>query len=241
MSEGRDPLEFLDETPAQEADAPEQIEEAPAEADPPVVLAEPEPEKGEQADPPPAEQKEIQNVPLSHLLDEREKRQAATRRAEDLQRQLEELSRERAEQPHQPDFYDNPQEAIEQRFAVERVRISKASLEATHGPEKIAELQGWLSQSPERANRFLMDPLPFQSALKAFEAEQKQKQALELFDKTGGDLDAFIEKALQERLAQAAPATPQQPQNLPPSMARAPRVGGDAVSPGSGFDALFSG
>ena len=97
-----------------EPQEPEVIEQETEEATPEAKSAEAENVETEAppADEPTGEedsgtppQKESKEVPLTALLDERDKRKEASRRAEELEKQIQELQKPK----ESPDFWENPQ------------------------------------------------------------------------------------------------------------------------------------
>ena len=87
-----DKLEFLDSEQPEEKtkDAPEvEVEPVEAKTEAPPIEVESE-SKGEEEAAPPAAEQESRHIPVTALLDEREKRQAAQREAEDAIALLEE-------------------------------------------------------------------------------------------------------------------------------------------------------
>lgn len=215
-------LPFLEEEPTEVVAEPEQVEAAPEES------------KGEPEAAPPAEPKEDRHIPITALLDEREKRQAKEREAEELRRQLAELQ---AAQKPKPDFFDNPEAHLTavqqqaQQLAIQtRLDISRAVAEDKFGAETVAAAYAFFEANPALSQPLLKSPLPFVEAVKVY---QRHKAMEEI----GTDPEAYrarIEEEVRQKLLAEAP----KPKTPPPSIATAPGVSG-APAPATGFQALF--
>jgi len=238
MSE--DKLDFLDGKPAE-------VEPAPAE---PVVLAEPTADKGEPpaqepVSAPPAEPSEKQHVaPLTALLDEREKRQAAEREAAELRewrRQQEE--RQRAVQA--PDPRQDPDGALAYERAMFQAQLTNTRLQTSRflaekdfGADVVAEAFAFFDKNPALSHQFVDHPSPFHAAVEFY---KRQKVAEEV----GADPEAWRAKereAIRAQILAEMQAQPAQPKpRLPGSLAAAPAAGvaGEPASKGSAFDAAF--
>jgi hypothetical protein len=246
MSE--DKLDFLDGQPAEVTPEPPQAE--------PVVLPEPEAGKGEpEAQPapasaPPAEPEEKQHVaPLTALLDEREKRQAAERELQELRnwRQQQE-AQARAAQIRAPDPRQDPDGALEferQHFQKQlyntRLSTSRFLAEQQFGADTVAEAFAFFDKNPALSHQFVDHPSPFHAAVEFY---KRQKVAEEV----GADPDAYrarLETEIREKImAEMQSAQPAQPKpRLPGSLAAAPAAGGagEPAARGSAFDAAFGG
>lgn len=242
-----DKLSFLDETeeaaPAEdvqvEVTEAEEAEPKKAEAEPAEAKAEPETGDQPEVPPTPEAKEEKQAVPVVALLDEREKRQAAERKAEETARKLAELEARlrQSEQPReQPDYYGNPEQAITQQLTSVKLQQSKFLAEREFGADLVAEAYAYFDQNPQESQQLLNHPSPFHAAVEVY----KQKQLLQ---EIGSDPDAWKAKQLEELKAQllAEQPAPSKPTAPPPSMARAPRAGGEGRAPGNAFDEVFSG
>lgn len=243
MSE--DKLDFLDGQPADVTPEP-----APAE---PVILAEPPADKGEpvaQAAPsaPPAEPAEKQHLaPLTALLDEREKRQAAEREAAELRawRQQQEAA-QRAAQAQAPDPRQDPDGALAYQQAAFQAQLYNAKIsqsrflaEQQFGAELVKEAFAFFDQNPALSHQFVDHPSPFHAAVEFY---KRQKVA----DEVGADPAAYrsrLEAEIREKLmAELQAVQPAQPKpRLPGSLAAAPAAGGvgEPISKGSAFDTAF--
>jgi len=255
----KDAIAFLDGETVEEPEVVEDVAEA--ELEQPEVEAEKveaEPEQtGEEVGEPPAPEPEepvsepVQHAPLTALLDEREKRQEAQRKAEDYDRQLREVRAEmqRLQQPKQeaPDWFENPQEAaqfhnnqVEQQFQARMLQQSKFLAEREFGSETVTEAVSYFDQNPAASQQFKDHPSPFHAAVEFY---QRQKVAQEI----GSDPEAYkaqlreqVRAELQAEMTQTgASVQSSRPKAPPPSAARSPSVGGDTITAGTGFDAMF--
>lgn len=215
------------------------------EEDPTPEAAAPEPEvepKGEPEAAPPAAvvEEKHQNIPISALLDEREKRQQAAREAEELRRKLAEY--EAAKEQPKPDFYADPEAALQsvqkaaQSIALNtKLETSRFLAERDHGAETVAAAYAFFDANPHLSSQLISSPSPFHEAVKVY---QRHKTMEEI----GDDPSAYrarIEQEVRERLlAEMQTATPA-PKAPPPSMAAVPATGNSKAPPASGFDALF--
>lgn len=223
----------------QEPDTGESAAEAaPESQDPPAVG------KGENEAAPPAEvDAKGQTIPISALLDERDKRQKAEREAEELRRWRADMESRQAKE--KPDFFDNPEAALqqqEQRFqqmlVQDRVQRSAAMAEQEHGKEFVAEVVEFFNDPKHmpKSHEFLNHPFPMMKAIEYY----RQQQALA---EIGDDPTTYRERVkaelLAEMQAQPAPVQTQRPATPPRSLASAPSVGDANKAAPSGFDALF--
>jgi hypothetical protein len=242
-----DPLdELFSETPeaaALETPAPEPVA--------PVEPAAADPGKGEPpAAPPAAPDDRDQRIPITALLDEREKRQAAERRAQEIERRLAEIEAQKAPKP---DFYDNPEAVIaaeraqvQQMLFNERLNMSEMVERQRHGDELVGKateaFMAAAGQNPALAMELQRQSNPYGFVV----SWHKKQQALaEIGDDPAAYRERLREQLRAEMMAQPlAPAAPAQvqPKPTPPprSMAAHSGVTGAAnVSPGSAFDELF--
>lgn len=251
-----DKIDFLDsETPEEEIaeDVVEETTEAVPEAEAKVEAEAPEGEgETQEAEPPAADEPPSQSIPVTALLDEREKRQEAQRKAEEAERRATETNSELAKlkreiealrQPKEeaPDWYEDPVKAaqfqsqsIEQRIEQQRLQQSKFFAEREFGADVVTEAMGYFDKNPQLSQQFMAEPSPFHAAVEFY---KRQKVVEEI----GTDPEAWKAQqieALREELTQSI-AQPTKPKAPPPSMASAGSVGKDAISPGNGFDALF--
>lgn len=240
---GETPVDAL--TPAEEIDADTGPARGPdgkfiSQAEPqiePVLDAAPEPEPAPLAATPAPP--EPGHVPLSAVLDEREKRQA-------LERELAELRRQHA-QPQAPalDPYEDPAAYTQQVALNIKLDMSEELARSKHGDELVEQAKQWavakFGQSPAFQQEVLSNRNPYEFAVQAYQRDQLVSQL------KPDDLAAFQAwKAAQASLQPAqlaAPAAIPQPVAAPPrSLASATSAGGAAHVPtgeGQAFDSLF--
>lgn len=176
--EGETPVETTAETPA-ETPVETEVETE-------VVEVEVEEPTGETATPPVAE--ETPAVPIAALHDERDKRKAAQRERDELQKQLEE---------NKPDFWEDPQKAIDsvteslraefnQELRVTRLNMSVAGAQSRHEDYDVMEkaFADAAKDNPALIDQMWADPDPAEYAYKT----GKQFTQLNQF---GGDLDSM--------------------------------------------------
>lgn len=238
-----DKLDFLDETETTEEPVEELAVEEVAEEEPVAEEAaeEAEPETGveePEVPPTPETEKEKHAVPVMALMDEREKRQAAERKAEETAKAMQALEQrlKQMEAPQeQPDYFENPQQAITQQLNTVKLQQSKFLAEREFGAETVAAAYAYFDQNPQESSALLNHPSPFHAAVEVY----NQKQ---LLAEIGSDPEAWKAKQREELMAQltAEIKTPVPPKAPPPSMARAPRSGGEGRAPGNAFDEVFS-
>lgn len=250
-----DKLSFLDEESA--AETPEEVTaEAPdtAPADEPKEAkadkGEPKPETAEEeAAPPAAEPEKQREIPITALLDEREKRQAKERELQEAQRRMADMERQlkALQQPkEQPDFYADPeaamrsqQSAFEARLWDEKLNISEAMARDKHGDEVVQEAQQAFLAEAQR-NPVLYAELQRQSHPYDFVIRWHKR---EKFLAEVQDPDAWREQQLaqlREQLA-AEQQSPTKPKAPPASLATATSAGGEPRTPGNAFDEVFPG
>lgn len=218
-------LDFLDETPT---DAPEP-EQAEAQAEE-QVEAQPE-GTGEPAEPPSASEEKSRDVPFVALMDEREKRQAAQREAEELRKQIAEYQRQAQPAKEKPDFFDNPDQAMDQRLMAVKLQQSRFFAEKEYGADVVAAAYAYFDEHPNESQSLINHPSPFHAAVDHYKRQTKLAEI-------GPDPDAWINAQVEARLAERLAQSPA-PKAPPPSMARAPSTGGERISPGSAFDETF--
>jgi hypothetical protein len=121
--------------------APEPPQAAPEPAPQPAAPAAGEEPTASPEPPQPHPEGVVRHVPLRELLDEREKRQTAERRAEERERAIQQIlaAQKAAEQPRpDPAIWDQPDGWIEQKLTP----LQKAQFEATHSTsEELARIR----------------------------------------------------------------------------------------------------
>lgn len=219
-------LDFLDETPEVEAEI---------EAEAPEIEAAPE-GTGEIAEPPSAPEEKSRDVPFVALMDEREKRQAAQREAEEYRKKIADYEKRLADYQtpkEKPDFFENPEAVVQQHVTAVKLQQSKFLAEKEYGADVVAEAYAYFDQHPQESQALLNHPSPFHAAVEHY---KRQKAISDM----GPDPEAWINAQVEARLAERLAQTPT-PKAPPPSMARAPSTGGERISPGSAFDEAFPG
>lgn len=236
----KDKLDFLDETAEREAEAPEPVEAEAEEAEAPqeakAEAPEPEAEEAtgeEEAAPPVAEDETQRAIPVTALLDEREKRQKAERELEQLRqwRQEQEQKARQADTP-KPDFFDNPEAAINQHVTQVKLQQSRFLAEREFGAELVNEAYAYFDQHPQESQALLEHPSPFHAAVEHY---KRQKFLSEVKDPDQWR-EQERERIRQEIMAEAQASKPSAP---PPSMSKAPSTGRDAIAPGNAFDQML--
>jgi hypothetical protein len=216
---------------AQPEPQPERTDERQRDESGRFVAKQPEPEKA--AEPATAtpeatpEQKDDAHVPSWRLREVREAREAAEKRAEDAsrqsyayQQQIAEMQRrlEAMEKPKQErvSIFENEDEAINQRLSpIEQrihatesrllLRASRAEAIAEHGKAVVAEAEAAIGKAMQ-SNHPGMTALAAQMRA----SEHPVELALEwyrrnsLFERTGGDLDGYVQKQMDEKLKDPA-------------------------------------
>lgn len=194
-------------------------------------------ETGETVAAPPAEEpeKQPQFIPITALLDEREKRQEATRQAEEYRRRLEANERQqrearaKAEQEQTPpDWIGDPESAaqaqaqqFEQRMMQQHLNQSRYFAERELGKEVVQEAVEFFNdpQFIGLTQRLVHEPSPYHAAV---EFMNRQKA----FSEIGNDPDAYREKLRAEIMAEIN-ASSNPPVRTPPpaSISTAPSTG----------------
>jgi hypothetical protein len=229
--------------------------------------AEPEPTEQAVAEVAPTEPdaKEDGQVPSWRLRELREARDAAEQKAQResqeryaLQQQFAQLQREmstlKAPKPEPVDFFQNPDEAMNQRLAPVqselqaatfnlRMEFSRELAVLKHGENVVAEVEDAVAKAMA-SNHPDMPTLAAQmrQSSNPVEAVIKWHQRNKMMDTTGGDLNKYREKVLEEAMKdpafqakvleatrQTAPANPQF--RVPPSLNKATGAGVSNVDP----------
>lgn len=217
-------LSFLDEA-EDEVELVEQI--APQEE----TIPEPEPE-GEPVAVPPAAQEEVRAIPLTALLDEREKRQKAERDLAELQRWKAE--QEVAARP-KPDFFENPEAAISQAQRAAMDAVYQTKLDTSRflavekfGEDKVAAAYAFFDRNPHLSQPLANHPSPFHEAVRIYEKHR-------MIEEMGDDPQAWLDGKLRAQTAAPIPAAVAPPPSLSSAQA-SPGVKAPAVS---GFAQTF--
>ena len=211
------------------APAPEEIVTPEAEVETPDI-----PEVIAEAAPPPPSPPppEPGHVPISAMLDEREKRQALERRLAEM-----EATREPAE--------PLPLEAqMEHRLYAMNLQTSKRFAETQYGAEQVAKVHDWAAArcdaDPIFNQQMRASDHPYESAMQAFNREQI------LAEVTPSRLEAFKAwEAAQAGIQAHSPTPTSQTPSAPKSLVNAPGNGATGRSTvqqgeGSAFGAFFT-
>jgi hypothetical protein len=187
------------------------------------------------------------HVPLSSLLDEREKRQAAERRAAQYEDRQREAQQRQAQQQLPPDVQ------MQQALYQQNLRSSRRFAEREYGKDTIATVHDWAvarcDADPAFNQQMQSSDDPYEAAHQAYQREQVLTKV------QPGDL-ADYEAWKASRAGQGQPsaqpaaapasATSSQPASLRPpvSLASQPNAGGSGrpetpVGPGAAHASLF--
>ena len=205
-----------------------------ASAAPPVATGEADKPAAPPPAPPPAA--EPGHVPISAMLDEREKRQA-------LEKELAAF-KERQAPPQQRQPLDDP--AVEGRLYVMNRQFSRRLAEKEYGKETVAQVHEWAAtkcdDDPFFNQQLLASDDPYELSMQAWKRDQLLAKV------SPDDLDEYTAwKAAKAQAGQAQPQTQQStPQAPPRSLANAPGSGGAGrphvpVGEGEAFNATFKG
>ena len=190
-------------------------------------------------------------VPITALLDEREKRQAETRRREELEQQL-----QRYQQPQEEYIPQDPREllqiTLEQQQKVafnERLNMSEIMARQAHGDDAVAAAQRAFLEASQQ-NPALGEQL--QGQVHPYDFVMRWHKQHQLMSEIGQDPDAW-RKAETERIRQqvlaelsgkgVSPQPSRSSQQPPPSIVNNPssgRADSIPVGPGYAFEGLFS-
>ncbi len=201
----------------------------------------------------PAVQPEPAHIPISAMLDEREKRQAAERRAQEAEERAQRLQAEREQQRPAaiPDPIDDPEgfAGYQQALALNmRLDVSEDLARAKYGDDVVNELQAWAAKrfaaSPAYQQEVNSNRNPYEFAMQAFTREKLYAEV------SASDLAEFkawkAAQAAGQVATNPAPAAPAAPQNIAPprsiaslSSAGHSKPGEAPVGPGVSFDATF--
>lgn len=237
-----DKLAFLDdEQPEPEAEVSEAVEAEEIEAEGEG--------QGEQEAAPPAavEQEKPGAIPISALLDERERRQKAEREAEELRQWRAQIEAKQKAQPA-PDFFTDPDQRLayernqfQAQFTALKLQQSRFLAERDFGAEEVKAAYAYFDQHPHLSQQLLEHPSPFHAAVEFY---KRQRVAEEI----GADPEAWkasqmeaIKEQLRAEIMAELGGTAQPKPRLPGSLASAPAAGkaGEPRARGSAFDAAF--
>jgi hypothetical protein len=181
---------------------------------------------------PPAPAEKRHDVPITALLDEREKRQRVEAELAAIRRQIQ------SQQQPQPlpdpvedaeGYTRSIQQTFQQQLDAQRLQFSQLMAEQQFGPEVVGEAMAYFDAQPLAVSaQFLRERSPFHAAVQWF---QRQK---EVEERSSPDFEAKLrEKIRAELLAESPPSA--RP-NVPRSLAEAPSA---AAPPPKSGDPLF--
>lgn len=219
--------------PEAEVEEVVETEEVPA-----VAEAEGEGAEGvkEEAAPPAAvEEKAPHQVPITAILDERERRQKAEAEAERYRRMYQETQQKAQVKP--PEFFDNPDErlayerdqltsGISQQMRQQALSMSRFLAEREFGVDEVKAAYEYFDQHPQLSHQLMQHASPYHAAVEFY---RKQKLA----DEIGGNPDAYKQKLIDELtpklkeqlMAEIQAQIPQSRTRIPGSLAAAPSAG----------------
>ena len=194
------------------------VEEAAAE--PEQATPETEPESEEVVEESKVETTATEKEPwtLSAVLDEREKRQAAVKRAEELEAKLRAYETPESDVSIFEDekgFIQKQKQETEVALRNTALNMSEAFAESVYGEEKVAAAKAWMIaegiKSPYALEQFNAAKLPYHAAVKLYEDDQARR-----------DPEAFKAKLREEILAELQE---KKPKPSTPSLASKRSVG----------------
>jgi len=207
--------DILEDEPEQEVEI---VEEAAAEPEQETPETEPESEEAVEESKVETTATEKEPWTLSAVLDEREKRQAAVKRAEELEAKL------KAYEKTEPDvsifedeqgFIQRQKQETEVALRNTALNMSEAFAESVYGEEKVAAAKQWMInegiKSPYALEQFNAAKLPYHAAVKLYEDDQARR-----------DPEAYKAKLREEILAELQE---KKPKPSTPSLASKRSVG----------------
>lgn len=243
-----DKLNFLDHEPKDEPKA-----EAPAEPEAKAEPADPPKEEAEgtgavEASPPDAVDEKGRLIPLTALLDERDKARKHREEAEKLRRELEEL-RKPKERPEAPDVLMDPEgfqrhvsQTVEQRLWNERLNMSEAIVRDRYGDEAVnaaqQAFQERLQRQPALYAELQRQPNPYGWLVEWHKRESFLSEVQDPDKWREQERERIRAELLAE--VQSQPSTVPRTVAPPRSLASAPAAARrDERAPGSTFDQIF--
>jgi hypothetical protein len=188
----------------------------------------------EGAPPAPAE-RAVRDVPLSALLDERDKRKA-------LEARLAQIEQQQQPQQQWPDPIDDAEgytRAVQQQAAIEahtrHLQMARALAVREYGAELVEQAYAYFDQPQNRPQThvFAREALSFHAMVEAF----KERKTAE--ERSSPDYEARLrEKLRAELLAEMGAASPSSARPIPRSLASA--TGSGSQPPPGSSDPLFS-
>lgn len=252
--------DFLDDVfPADDQEqmeaAPEVVEDAPNPE--PVEEAPVEPEQPAQEPEPAPQEPEARHVPISAMLDERDKRKALEAERDRYKQELEQARQKPAQ--NVPDPYDDPQgfaayqeQRVQEAVTQQRFQMSELMAKQTHGEETVNTAAQW---ALEKANSDPAFAAAYHRQAHPIDWIVQQHKRDAILSDIGDNVDDWFTREAAKRgyapanVAAPAPAVAQTQQATPP--AKVPRslatqgsgptdVRQVASGPTAAVDALFS-
>lgn len=201
-------------------------------------------DKGEDKGAPPApEPDKQQHIPLTALLDEREKRQKLERELEQMRREY--VQRQQpAQLPKVPSVLEDEaaynqhvESMVSQAVVNERLNLSEEMARDKYGNEDVDAALESVRADPRIAQHFMQTRHPYKGLV---EWHRQQKLMAEI----GNDPAAYrarVEAELRAQIEAQAKPEPSRPKPPPSSLAAAPSTSSNELgTPGSAFDRAFS-
>ena len=186
-----------------------------------------------EAAPPAAVEREPHAVPLSAVLDERERRQRAEAQLAMLQRRIaEQQSQQQVPDPveNAADYTRYVQGNFERQLMATKLQQSEFFARDKFGDALVDEALQFFDENPQESHRFIHEPSPFHAAVKFYEQQKqvRERSAPDFEEKLRAKIRAEIEAEL--RGPRPSPA-------IRPSLATA--TGSRGAPPVSAGDPLF--
>lgn len=156
---------------------------------------------------------EAHRVPLRELLDERDRRQAEARRAEALERELQQLRAQAQKPAERPDFWEKPEDSIDYRIqqnvdpvkqllVAQQEQFSRALAENKHGAEAVEAAFADLAKRFEEGDPTarIDQARAVSSGLKMYDTLVSVHRERQLVKEVGSDPAAYKAKLLEEAL-----------------------------------------
>jgi hypothetical protein len=177
---------------------------------------------------------------LAGMLDEREKRQAAVKRAEELEAKLAALETPQNDVSVFEDekgYTEQQDEKVSSKVNEAVLGMSRAYAVREFGEEKVAQAEKWYAdegmKSPHAIDRIHKSDLKFHEAVNLFDEEQAR------LDTEG--LEAKVEARIRAEFEAKYSSEPEEPRKpIKPSLASARSTGKDAVSTTDDFEDILN-
>ena len=183
---------------------------------------------------------------LSATKAERERRQQAEARLEELQKQMEEKEPLPSVFEDEQKFVDSMRQEVNQQILNERLNVSEAYAREKFGSEDVdqafAEFQALAQSSPEVANRVMSASLPWVEMVQAVN-QHREFEAMKDVDGYKAKLRAEVEAEIRKELEAKQQAADKLRSSVPTSLVDAPSKGSLKGSDWSGpasIDSILS-